>query len=165
MNGADGADGADTCDYSTELDLLGALRELLQGVDRTWHALAARAGMGMGMTDVITVEQLYAADHPVPVVQVRQRTGLSGAAVTGLVDRLEERGLARRIRSRPNRRVVYVELTQAGRELAESLFTPAIELVRQGTGDGPHLPDLATRVQCVRDTASLLNRIADETSG
>ena len=159
----DGADGADTCGYSAELDLLGALRELLQGVDRTWHALAARAGMGM--TDVITVEQLYAADHPVPVAQVRQRTGLTAAAVTCLVDRLEERGLAQRIRRRPNRRVVYVELTQAGRELAESLFTPAIELVRQGTGDGPHLPDLATRVQCVRDTACLLNRIADEAYG
>ena len=144
------------------MDLLGALRELLQGVDRTWHALAARAGLGM--TDVITMEQLYAAESPVPVAQVRQRTGLTAAAVTSLVDRLEERELARRIRLRPNRRVVYVELTETGWELAEALFGPAIALVRQGTGNDPNLPDLETRVQCVRYTADLLNRIADEAS-
>ena len=41
------------CSAQRSVDLLGALRELLQGVDRTWHALAARAGMGM--TDVITL--------------------------------------------------------------------------------------------------------------
>ena len=163
MNGADETDGAGKCGDSAELDLLGALRELLHGVDRTWHALAARAGIGM--TDVVTLEQLYAADAPVPVAQLKQRTGLSGAAVTCLVDRLEERGLARRIRRRPNRRVVYIELTQAGREVAAALFTPAIELVHLGTGAEPHLPDLATRVQCVRYTAELLNRIADQASG
>lgn len=159
------AEGAEGCGCSAErsVDLLGALRELLQGVDRTWHALAARAGMGM--TDVITLEQLYAAEASVAVAQVRQRTGLTAAAVTSLVDRLEERELARRVRLRPNRRVVYVELTQQGRELAEALFGPAIALVGQGTGDDPNLPDLATRVQCVRYTADLLNRIADETTG
>jgi DNA-binding MarR family transcriptional regulator len=164
MDAADDAEGrGGWAAAERSVDLLGALRELLHGVDRTWHALAARAGMGM--TDVITVELLYAADAAVPTAQVRRRTGLTGAAVTSLVDRLEERGLARRIRLRPNRRVVHIELTPAGRELAGALFGPAIELVRQGSGDDPNLPDLETRVRCVRYTADLLNRIADQVSG
>ncbi len=49
--------------------------------------------------------------------------GLSRArcSVTGLVDRLEAKGLVRRRRSRGDRRVVYVSLTEKGRKLAENL--------------------------------------------
>lgn len=49
--------------------------------------------------------------------------GLSRArcTVTGLVDRLEAKGLVRRKRSRGDRRVVYVSLTEKGRKLAEDL--------------------------------------------
>ncbi|MBC7254441.1 MAG: MarR family transcriptional regulator [Actinobacteria bacterium] len=49
--------------------------------------------------------------------------GLSRArcTVTGLVDRLEAKGLVRRRRCRGDRRVVYVSLTEKGRELAEEL--------------------------------------------
>jgi len=40
---------------------------------------------------------------------------ISSASLTGIVDRLEDRGLARRVRSDEDRRVVTVELTEAGR--------------------------------------------------
>lgn len=40
----------------------------------------------------------------------------SQASLTGIVDRLEERGLVERVRSREDRRVVEVTLTTAGRE-------------------------------------------------
>ncbi len=42
-------------------------------------------------------------------------------AITGLVDRLEEKGLVKRKRSRKDRRLVYVSLTDRGRELAAEL--------------------------------------------
>lgn len=41
--------------------------------------------------------------------------------ITGLVDRLEVKGLVRRKRSRKDRRLVYVSLTDKGRELALEL--------------------------------------------
>ncbi len=41
--------------------------------------------------------------------------------ITGLVDRLEDKGLVRRKRSRKDRRLVYVSLTDKGRELAAEL--------------------------------------------
>lgn len=49
--------------------------------------------------------------------------------VTGIVDRLEGKGLVRRKRSRKDRRLVYVSLTDKGRELAAELMekvTPEI---------------------------------------
>lgn len=49
--------------------------------------------------------------------------GLSRArcTVTGLIDRLEAKGLVRRKRGRRDRRQVYVSLTEKGRELARDL--------------------------------------------
>lgn len=49
--------------------------------------------------------------------------GLSRArcTVTGLVDRLEAKGLVKRKRSRKDRRLVYVFLTDKGKDLAQEL--------------------------------------------
>ena len=43
-----------------------------------------------------------------------ERTQTSQASLTGIVDRLEERGLVERVRSVEDRRVVAVSLTEAG---------------------------------------------------
>jgi DNA-binding MarR family transcriptional regulator len=47
--------------------------------------------------------------------------GVSGASATGIVDRMEERGLVTRQRIDDDRRVVHVEITEAGRELMRGL--------------------------------------------
>lgn len=61
--------------------------------------------------------------------------GLSRArcTVTGLVDRLEAKGLVKRKRSREDRRMVYVSLTDKGRELAQELKEKVVpEIARLG---------------------------------
>ena len=61
--------------------------------------------------------------------------GLSRArcTVTGLVDRLEAKGLVRRMRSREDRRQVYVTLTDKGKELAQELKEKVVpEITRLG---------------------------------
>ncbi len=61
--------------------------------------------------------------------------GLSRArcTVTGLVDRLEAKGLVRRRRSRRDRRQVYVSLTEKGKEMARELREKVIpEIDRLG---------------------------------
>lgn len=53
--------------------------------------------------------------------------------VTGIVDRLEGKDLARRRRSREDRRLVYVSLTDKGRELAVELMEKVVpEISRLG---------------------------------
>ena len=54
--------------------------------------------------------------------QLSKSLSRTRCTVTGIVDRLEGKGLARRKRSREDRRMVYVSLTEKGRELAVELM-------------------------------------------
>jgi DNA-binding MarR family transcriptional regulator len=59
--------------------------------------------------------------HQTSMNQLAQTLGLSRANASGLVDRLENKGLVERIRSEKDRRVVLVQLTPAGRQVAQHL--------------------------------------------
>ncbi|EDT03378.1 MarR family winged helix-turn-helix transcriptional regulator [Burkholderia ambifaria] len=53
--------------------------------------------------------------------ELAREYGIDASAVTRLLDRVEKRGLLSRVRSIEDRRVVRLELTDEGRELAERL--------------------------------------------
>ncbi len=55
-------------------------------------------------------------EGPKRMTELAEVTQISSASLTGIVDRLEDRGLAHRVRSEQDRRVVTVELTEQGRE-------------------------------------------------
>jgi DNA-binding MarR family transcriptional regulator len=59
-----------------------------------------------------------------PAGAVAEATGLTPAAVTALIDRLEARGLLRRTRSAQDRRKVMVETTGAMEEIAARYYRP-----------------------------------------
>lgn len=60
---------------------------------------------------------------------VAAATGLTPAAVTALIDRLEARGLVTRTRSLEDRRKVVIEATELTRELSERYYGP---IAREG---------------------------------
>ena len=51
-------------------------------------------------------------EGPVPISTLAERTGSANSTVSGIVDRLEKLGLARRERSATDRRVIYVVSTE-----------------------------------------------------
>ena len=53
-------------------------------------------------------------DGPVPISALAERTGSANSTVSGIVDRLEKLGLARRQRSETDRRVIYVRSLLSG---------------------------------------------------
>jgi DNA-binding MarR family transcriptional regulator len=55
---------------------------------------------------------------------VAERSPIGDPDVTGLLDRLEARGLARRVRDTEDRRVVIAQITAAARRLLDSLDAP-----------------------------------------
>lgn len=61
--------------------------------------------------------------EPVPVSQLAQRTGSANSTVSGIVDRLEKLGLAKRERSATDRRVIYVRATEKCQRLREQTST------------------------------------------
>ena len=53
----------------------------------------------------------------IPISRLAELTGSANSTISGVVDRLEKLGLAKRERSQQDRRVIYVEVTEKYREL------------------------------------------------
>ena len=59
------------------------------------------------------------AGHANTVAELARKCTIDPGAMTRLLDRLEKKGLCRRVRSTSDRRVVHIELTPAGVAVAE----------------------------------------------
>ena len=57
---------------------------------------------------------------------------VNSSTVTGIIDRLESKDLVKRLRISPDRRVVTVELTKAGKALAENAPPPIQQRIVDG---------------------------------
>ena len=66
-------------------------------------------------------------EGPMTAGRLAERARLSPGAMTALLDRLEDRGLARRVRDTEDRRRVLVEVTPELRERAADLYGPPEE--------------------------------------
>ncbi len=56
---------------------------------------------------------------PMPISALAEQTGSANSTVSGIVDRLEKLGLAKRERSETDRRVIYVAVTEKYRKLQQ----------------------------------------------
>jgi DNA-binding MarR family transcriptional regulator len=67
-----------------------------------------------------------------PPSQIATHIMVKSSTVTGIIDRLEQKGLVTRSRTSPDRRVITVELTESGRTLAENAPPPIQQKVLEG---------------------------------
>ncbi|KIX13050.1 MarR family winged helix-turn-helix transcriptional regulator [Dethiosulfatarculus sandiegensis] len=72
---------------------------------------------------VVCLRQIMESEFITPS-SLADNVYLSRATITGILDRLESRGLLQRQRNNPDRRKIYVSLTPKGQELTENLPTP-----------------------------------------
>ena len=63
-------------------------------------------------------------DGSMPASQIAKQIMVNSSTLTGVIDRLEQKGLVSRVRDDPDRRIIRVELTEAGRTLAETAPPP-----------------------------------------
>ncbi len=63
------------------------------------------------------VVKILNATSPMKVSDLARRTYLHPATMVGILDRLEAKELVKRTRSETDRRVVYIDVTEQGREL------------------------------------------------
>ncbi|MBW1827923.1 MAG: MarR family transcriptional regulator [Deltaproteobacteria bacterium] len=69
---------------------------------------------------------------PLPPSQIAKHMLVKSSTVTGVVDRLEQKGLVRRVRNSPDRRIVTIELTETGNQLAENAPPPIQQKIVDG---------------------------------
>jgi len=63
-------------------------------------------------------------DGPMSPSQIARKIMVQSSTVTGIIDRLQQKGLVTRERDSPDRRVITVRITDPGRRLAESAPPP-----------------------------------------
>jgi DNA-binding MarR family transcriptional regulator len=109
--------------------LIEAVGAAMRGYQRATDALddAIADRFGINRTDLRHLDLLY--DGPLSAGQLSERSGLSPAAMTTLIDRLERKGYVRRVRDANDRRRVFVELTDLARKAAWEMYGP---VVREG---------------------------------
>jgi DNA-binding MarR family transcriptional regulator len=90
---------------------------------------------------------------PLPPSKIAQHMMVKSSTVTGVVDRLENKGLAERMRNSPDRRMITIQLTKAGKKLAQNAPPP----IQQKIIDGLKQTKNATKVQIV----NALNMLTD----
>ncbi|WP_377272630.1 MarR family winged helix-turn-helix transcriptional regulator [Peterkaempfera sp. SMS 1(5)a] len=91
------------------------LMEAVAAVGTAYFHDFAAAAARLGLTSV-QAKALGAVQEPVPMRALAGRLGCDASNVTGIVDRLEARGLAARQAAEADRRVKIVVATDAGRD-------------------------------------------------
>jgi DNA-binding MarR family transcriptional regulator len=61
---------------------------------------------------------------PLPPSQIARSMMVNSSTITGIIDRLQQKGLVKRMRISTDRRVITVELTKNGKILAENAPPP-----------------------------------------
>ena len=102
-------------------ELIRAAREE-EAANDAFDEVAAQK-LGVNRTDLRCLNILE-YQGPITAGRLAELSGLTTAAVTGVLDRLEERGYARRLRGEKDRRQVTVELTPALIDRATRIWGP-----------------------------------------
>lgn len=96
------------------------LRRIIRATDMRSKQLARESGLTPPQFLILNaIDQLGA----VAISQVAQDVNLTQATVTSIIDRLENKGLVRRLRSEKDKRVVHATLTEEGKRTLDAAPT------------------------------------------
>ena len=101
-------------------DIFTSYLRLTQHMSQLFRAHFGRLDLTFPQALVLTA---LGDGEPVPISTLAERTGSANSTVSGIVDRLEKLGLAKRERSTLDRRVIYVSATERYAELKQKTST------------------------------------------
>lgn len=114
-------------DRSKEIIFL--IRKLMQGGELYTKELNKKYQITSAQLNCLLA--LY-ENGPLPPSQIAKHMMVKSSTVTGVIDRLEQKGLVKRTRNSPDRRIITIQLTETGRALAESAPPPVQQRVIDG---------------------------------
>lgn len=126
---AKGAGEARETDFATHVKAIAHGRYVLRHI---LHLLDEQAVAG-GLQPLVhqALLQVFGADEPLSVSELADRLAVAPALMSRMVRRLEEDGLAERVRSRDDKRVTRVRATAAGVERLRAIDLEVHERVHQ----------------------------------
>lgn len=102
-------------------DILIALRRIIRATDSYSKHLSKVSGL---TAPQLLIMQAIHNSGDVTIKSISLQVSLSQATVTTILDRLESRGLIRRLRSQTDKRIVHANLTKEGQLLLNQAPTP-----------------------------------------
>lgn len=110
-------------------------RELVRHIDVVRTSAHAADKKNPATCQLLTMQEavllgVLADRGPLPMSALAAAVDLSVSSLTGLMDRLEAKGLARRVRSGTDRRMVRAELAAPGRRLAGLVLEGRLKMMR-----------------------------------
>ncbi|GAA0538979.1 MarR family transcriptional regulator [Saccharopolyspora subtropica] len=119
----------------------------LHGVLETTLEKALQAEHGLSVVEYTVLDALSRQDGwHMRMRQLARATALSGSATTRLVSRLENRALLARVLCKEDRRGIYTELTDAGRDLLARARPTHDEALQKALAEAEQVPELAPLV-------------------
>ena len=122
----------------TSLDRRAAdLQDVVQDILKQFQCVNAAAANGPHVelhVQELRLVEFLGNEGPRMMRELAEYLALAVNSVTSVVDGLEKKGLVRRQRSEQDRRVVRVELTDAGRDIYQSLMEVNMRLFRSMLG-------------------------------
>jgi DNA-binding MarR family transcriptional regulator len=111
---------------ATRQALVGELGRAMQAYQRVTQSFDDEVGrqLGLNPTDLRCLDWLVDARRSAR--ELSSATGLSSAATTTLIDRLERKGFVRRVPHDRDRRQVLVEMTDEGRARTMRFYGPLV---------------------------------------
>jgi len=106
-----------------------AIRRLIQANELYTKELNKKYQVSAAQLNCILALYEYG---PLPPSKIASRIMVKSSTVTGVVDRLEKKGLAERTRNSPDRRVITIQLTEAGEKLAQNAPPPIQQKIIDG---------------------------------
>lgn len=147
---------ADAAAVPTREELVGSIVDGMAALtSRHRCAVAQRvhhSGISLGHLQILWILQEHG---PLPVSRLAAWLGIGGPNATGLLDRMEQRGLVERLRDANDRRVVLVRQTHLGRATVAEVDGWRAGLVEQLLAPLPS-DQLAGLLEAIRDAATTI---------
>jgi MarR family 2-MHQ and catechol resistance regulon transcriptional repressor len=109
-----------------QVDLWRNFAKTLRAVQKLLDSRLKAAGLGYQEVKVIAE---LVENGRMPMAKLAEKIMFTQAGVTYLVDKLEEQGYVARVRSSEDRRIIYVEATEKGRQALDQ----GLVVMRQAT--------------------------------
>ena len=130
-----------------DLRVLSAIRRIIRSVG--FYSKRLASGHGVTVPQLICLTKIVAA-RSITIKQLAGTVYLSPSTLVGIVDRLEEKGLVTRERSREDRRLVAIRATEKGARLVAEAPSPLQDKLLQSLGQLSDLEQLAIAVSLER---------------
>ncbi|CAB5079376.1 hypothetical protein D3OALGB2SA_358 [Olavius algarvensis associated proteobacterium Delta 3] len=132
---------------------MGSIRRLVRAVSLDSAKMSRQFSLTAPQSGVL---RSLASNGPISSAQLSRELYVTPSNITGIIDRLEKKGLVQRVRKEGDRRVALITLTQAGEQLSSQLPDPIeIKLISA-------LSDLESKkIADLRGALKLMLRLVD----